>query len=74
MDMDGYRCEAAWEAGAVTDDDCEIYTFTTAQLIAFAKMCERAGRAQAAKLFPGLPVIAQWIDATDEQIAAEIAR
>jgi hypothetical protein len=42
-DEDGFRLEAAEQFGASSD----CYTFTEAQLIAFAKACERAGMAQA---------------------------
>lgn len=77
-DMDGYRCEAAMEAGAITDEDVEFFTFSEAQLIVFAKMCERKGRAEASRLVKhwGWPTVASYmerfVDATDEQIAAEI--
>lgn len=49
-DEDGFRIEAAEQFGfKPTDDDCEHYACTHAQIIAFAKACERKGRAEAAQ-------------------------
>lgn len=49
-DADGYRLEAALAFGAVIDDDAEQYTFTTSQVIAFAKSCECAGLSKSLSL------------------------
>lgn len=43
-DEDGHRIEAAEQFGFIpTDPDAERYECTTAQLLAFAKSCERKG-------------------------------
>jgi hypothetical protein len=50
-DEDGLRLEAAEQFGFTpTDPDAERYECTTAQLIAFAKACERKGRSEAIEL------------------------
>jgi len=49
-EADGFRIEAAQQFGfQTTDDDAENYACTEAQLIAFAKACERKGRAEIGK-------------------------
>lgn len=51
-EADGFRIEAALRSGfAMTNDNGDEYACTEAQLIAFAKACERAGRAQIAQAF-----------------------
>jgi hypothetical protein len=52
IDADGFRLEAAEQFGFVEidTDGREGYVCTEAQLIAFAKACERKGRAEAAQL------------------------
>lgn len=84
VELNGYRVEAALDVGFEWfDDDAGVYTCTEAQLLEFARRCERKGRADAAKLArnphrwaPGF----SWqlaltdflekctLDATDEQI------
>lgn len=50
-DADGFRIEAALQFGfRMTNDDGDEYACTESQLIAFAKACERKGRAEASKL------------------------
>lgn len=49
-DEDGHRLEAADQCGFVQAEDDGPYTCTEAQLIAFAKGCERKGRAEAIKI------------------------
>lgn len=50
-DADGFRLEAAEQFGFEdTSGAVDGYLCTEAQLIAFAKACERAGRAEASKL------------------------
>lgn len=46
-DQDGYRIEAAMQFGFSQTEDDGPYTCTEAQLIAFAKACERKGLAMA---------------------------
>lgn len=48
---DGFRSEAAGQFGFRDfNDDCTERLCTTAQLVAFAKSCERKGRAEAAQV------------------------
>ncbi len=53
-DEDGHRIEAAEQFGFMpTDPDAERYECTTAQLIAYAKACERKGLAQVIPIAKG---------------------
>lgn len=84
-DADGLRLEAAeqfgFEAAEVYCGNTELYSCTPAQLVAFAKACERAGRAQVARhirqaeqfwdkahTFEGAPFCAGACDALAGQI------
>jgi hypothetical protein len=47
-DVDSFRYGTALQYGFEVDHDEVVFKCTAAQLIAFAKACERAGRCQAA--------------------------
>lgn len=50
-EADGFRIEAACQFGfETTNDDADEYKCTEAALLAFAKACERKGRAEAIKI------------------------
>lgn len=50
-ELNGFRIEAALQFGfEMTNDDGDEYSCTEAQLLAFARACERKGRADAAKM------------------------
>jgi hypothetical protein len=51
-DDDGFRIEAALQLGATEIEGSEVtaYSLSEVELIAFAKACERKGRAEASKL------------------------
>lgn len=52
IDADGFRIEAALQLGATEVEGSEVlsYLLSETELIAFAKMCERKGRAEAMQL------------------------
>jgi hypothetical protein len=71
-EADGFTIEAAQQFGArPANDDCSLYIMTEAQLLAFAKSCERKGLAEAYLI--EREYIKEEIDKIDAELAPILA-